>query len=403
MRRRRSDELPRFVDEPSLSSFQWRRRYTYYLLGFIVVCWFLYPSSRNTPLPPSQEILTIDWSRYAYSLYATDGTSLCHAVLLFDALARFGSKADRVLFYPEYWDLTVEDSKDRESQLLILARDTYKVKLQPTTVLTVEGRTKDDWTGTRDKSVTKLMAFSLEWYDRVIALDLESTLLQSIDELFLLPETPIAMPRAYLAEERPWPLSSALMVIKPNLKEYENFRRLIADGGFEMLVKAHRIDMELVNERFEDSALVLPHRPYSLITSEFRRHNHSAYLGDPTETWDAEKIYKEAKVVLFSDGPLPKPEIMWAYKAVEEMQPDCGGSHEGTCAERRIWKNLYDDFRHRRKDVCKLLSVPAPPWYGLEEELRMASGEPKPAAPAEVSASSDPSPNPTASGSVVIG
>jgi hypothetical protein len=44
------------------------------------------------------------------------------------------------------------------------------------------------------------------------------------------------------------------------------------------------------------------------------------------------------------------------------MQPDCGGSHEGTCAERRIWKGLYDDFRHRRRDVCKLLSVPAPDW-----------------------------------------
>ncbi|KAF2849367.1 glycosyltransferase family 8 protein [Plenodomus tracheiphilus IPT5] len=400
MRRRRSDELPRFVDESPSSSFHWRRRYTYYLLGFIVVCWILYPTSK--PTPTTTDVLTVNWSRYAYSLYATDGTSLCHAVLLLDALARFGSKADRVLFYPDYWDLSVEDSKDRESQLLLLARDTYKVKLQPITLLIVEGRTKDDWTGTRDKSVTKFMAFSLEYYDRVIALDLESTLLQSIDELFLLPDTPIAMPRAYLSDEKPWPLSSALMVIKPNLNEFENFRRLIADGGNEMLVKAHRIDMELVNERFEDSAMVLPHRPYGLITGEFRRHNHSAYLGSPTETWDAEKVYKEAKLVQFSDGPLPKPHIMWAFKALEEMQPDCGGSHEGTCAERRIWKNLYDDFRHRRRDVCKLLSVPAPPWYGLDEETRIASGGSKQAAPAEVPASSRPTPraSPTTSTSV---
>ncbi|KAH9880008.1 hypothetical protein J1614_002033 [Plenodomus biglobosus] len=401
MRRRRSDELPHFVGESQFNSFHWRRRYTYYLLGFIVVCWFLYPSSK--PAPSAHDVLTIDWSRYAYSLYATDGTSLCHALLILDALARFGSKADRVLFYPEYWDLTVEDSKDRESQLLLLARDTYKAKLQPTTLLTVEGRTKDDWTGTRDKSVTKFLAFSLEYYDRVIALDLESTLLQTIDELFLLPDTPVAMPRAYLADEKPWPLSSALMVIKPNLNEFENFRRLLAEGGNEMLVKAHRVDMELVNERFEDSALVLPHRPYGLITGEFRRHDHSAYLGSATAKWDAEKIIKEAKLVQFSDGPLPRPHIMWAFKALEEMQPDCGGSHEGTCAERRIWKHLYDDFRHRRKDVCRLLSVPAPPWYGLEEEIRMASGKSKQTAPAEVNASSSSSPNPTPSTSVVFG
>lgn len=400
MRRRRSDELPRFTDDSQSTSIHWRRRYTYYLLGFFtVVCWFLFRSSK--PAPSTDNVLTVDWSRYAYSLYATDGTSLCHAVLLLDALARLGSKADRVLFYPEYWDLTVEDSKDRESQLLLLARDKYKAKLQPTMPLTVEGRTKDNWTGTRDKSVTKLRAFSLEYYDRIIALDLESTLLQSIDELFLLPETPVAMPRAYLADEKPWPLSSALMVIKPNLNEFENFRRLVAEGGNEMLVKAKRIDMELVNERFEDSALVLPHRPYGLLTAEFRRHNHSAYLGNPTETWDAEKVYREAKVVQFSDWPLPKPEIMWAYKALEEMQPDCGGSHEGSCAERHIWKHLYDDFRHRRRDICKLLSVPAPPWYGLEEERRKAGGL-KQAGAAEASASSSSSSRATPSPSVVL-
>lgn len=238
------------------------------------------------------------------------------------------------------------------------------------------------------------MAFSLEYYDRVIALDGEMTLLQSIDELFLLPKTPIAMPRAYLSNSKPWPLSSALMVIKPDLKVFQNFKKHIEDGGNEMLVRAHRYDMELVNERFEDSALVLPHRPYALISGELRRHDHTAYLGSASEKWDAEEIFKEAKMVQFSDGPLPKPHILWASKALEEMQPDCGGSHEGTCAERRMWKNLYDDFRHRRRDVCKLLSVPAPTWHGLEEEMRIASGDLKDAAPpAENHASPSSSPS----------
>ena len=140
MRRKRSDELPRFVDETEVRSFRWLRKYKYYLVGFIFGCWFCYPS--NKAISHGDDALSINWSNYAYSLYATDSTTLCHAVLLLDALARFGSKADRVLFYPEYWDTTVESSKDRDSQLLILARNKYKVKLQPIKLLVVEGRTK---------------------------------------------------------------------------------------------------------------------------------------------------------------------------------------------------------------------------------------------------------------------
>ncbi|CAA9965812.1 hypothetical protein PTNB73_09267 [Pyrenophora teres f. teres] len=357
MRRRRSDELPRYAEESEWTRFRLRRRYAYYAVAFIVICWLLYPSRQAKPVA---DHVRVNWASYAYSVYATDTASLCHAVMILDALARFGSKADRVLFYPEHWDTKVHSSKDRDSQLLILARDTYKAKLYPVKPLQVAGRTKGDWVW--DETVTKLMAFSLEYYDRVIALESDLTLLDSLDELFLLPSTPMAMPRAYGTDSKPWPLSSMLMVIKPSLRELEEFKRRLEGGGDSALVQMHRFDMEILNERYEESALVLPHRPYALRTAEFRLHDHTDYLGDPNETWDAEKVYKEAKLVQFSDRPLPPPWFMWPQKAVEEMQPDCGGSHEGTCAERRIWKNLYDDFRHRRRDVCKLLSAPAPDW-----------------------------------------
>lgn len=210
------------------------------------------------------------------------------------------------------------------------------------------------------------MAFSLGFYDRVIALDSDVTLLQHLDELFLLPQTPMAMPRAYWTDSKPWPLTSILMVIKPDQAELAQFKDRMVGGGNAMLVNAHSFDMELVNERFEESALVLPHRPYALLTGEFRHHDHSAYLGDPKEKWDAQKVYKEAKLVHFSDWPLPKPWIMWPTEGLQEMQPDCSGDHEKGCAERRIWKHLYDDFRHRRRDICKLLSVPAPDWHGIK-------------------------------------
>lgn len=214
------------------------------------------------------------------------------------------------------------------------------------------------------------MAFSLASYDRVIALDSDITLLSSLDELFALPRTPIAMPRAYWYETLPRPLTSLLMVIKPDADEFQRFREVIYGGGNPALVNAHKFDMELVNDRFEQSAMVLPHRPYALLTGEFRRSNHSAYLGNTFEAWDPEKVFKEAKLVHFSDWPLPKPWIMWPAEGLAEVQPDCGGSHEGTCAERVIWKHLYEDFRQRRKDICRLLSVPAPDWHSIRGAAR---------------------------------
>lgn len=81
----------------------------------------------------------IKWSRFAYSQYATDSATLCNAVMVFEALDRYGSKADRVLLYPKQWDTTVESAVDRDSQLLNLARKKYKVKLHPIKLLAVTG------------------------------------------------------------------------------------------------------------------------------------------------------------------------------------------------------------------------------------------------------------------------
>ncbi|CAI9632943.1 unnamed protein product [Alternaria burnsii] len=371
MRRRRSDELPQFANEAEIPSFRLRRRHVYYLVGFLFVCWILYPSRNATPAPGTGDTIKVNWSNYAYSVYATDRGELCHAVMVLEALARFGSKADRVLFYPDHWDTKVDSSQDRESQLLSLARDTYNAKLYPVKLLEVAGRSENGWKW--DESVTKFLAFGLEYYDRVIALESEITLLDSLDELFLLPHTPVAMPRAYWTDSKPWPLSTTLMVIEPSLDELEKFKKRMLEGGDPMLVEMHRFDMEIINERFEESALVLPHRPYALRTAEFRRHDHSDYLGGANETWDAEKVYKEGKIVQFSDRPLSSPMVMWSEESLRDMQPDCGGSHEGTCAERRIWKGLYDDFRKRRRDVCKLLSLPAPDWNKIKEEFRPAT------------------------------
>lgn len=318
---------------------------------------------------------SVDWSRYAYTLYATDTHTLCNALLVFEALKRLGSKADRVLQYPREWDKVVHNELDRNSQLLLALEKTYKVRLLPVELLGANTETaiagslnqEASW----DTSITKLAAFQLTTYDRLLHLDSDITLLQHLDDLFLLPPVPVAMPRAYWTKVGPlsdqgaqaWPLTSLMILLKPSTRDFQfmmstlNAWRTASDFG-----SIDKYDMDLLNHRFGSSAMVLPQRPYALLSSEFRSTEHSAYLGEPRSIarWDPDAVLKEAKLVHFSDWPLPKPWTMWSTEALVEMQPQCSGG--GECRERKIWKDLYDDFRHRRRDLCKILSVPAPDW-----------------------------------------
>lgn len=232
-------------------------------------------------------------------------------------------------------------------------------------------------------SRAKLFAFSETQYERVIHLDSDMILLQKLDELFFLPPAIVAMPRAYwlLPDQM---LSSQVVVIEPSYREYNALNDAVKaamSGQVQLGQSKNRYDMDLLNDRYRDNALVLPHRKYNLITGEFRTKDHRNYMGNEHEEWDPDRALAEAKFVHFSDWPLPKPWVMWPQKELAEMQPKCdnnpGTPEESGCRDREVWKKIYDDFRHRRKvslacdssitcvltpsqDVCKLLSFPAP-------------------------------------------
>ena len=109
----------------------------------------------------------------------------------------------------------------------------------------VTGAPKQTW----DDSVTKFLAFGLTKYHRVLHLDSDITLLQHLDELFFLP-TPIAMPRAYWSDFKPWPLTSLLMLLEPNTQELEGFKTSIKAGAETDVVTSKKYDMDLLNDRF---------------------------------------------------------------------------------------------------------------------------------------------------------
>ena len=138
---------PKHVPRPSLARailFRLRRsRVLLLALSALLATWY-FLTHHHGPIfkpkhAPSLTYKNVDWRRYAYAQYAADGQYLCNAVMAFDALDRYGSKARKILLYPEDMDTEILSSRDRDSQLLVLARDTYGALLLPIPKFTVQG------------------------------------------------------------------------------------------------------------------------------------------------------------------------------------------------------------------------------------------------------------------------
>ncbi|KAJ5372284.1 CAZyme family GT8 [Penicillium concentricum] len=282
--------------------------------------------NKSTPLGDSNSYFgglsgkQVNWSRFAYTQYATDRSYLCNSLMIFEALQRLGSKADRVLMYP-YDFLLSENDSSPEARLLRFARDKYAVKLKPIEVVRKGGGGDSD-----------------------------ATLLQAMDELFLLPPGSVAMPRAYWLDPKDRVFTSSLMLVQPSKTEFGRVRDEIANATSDVY------DMEIMNKLYGDSALVVPHRPYTLLTGEFRSNNHETYLGNTDELWDAEKILKDAKYLHFSDWPVPKPWVPATHDMINKTQPPCeinpATGQQDDCRLREIWLGIYKDFMARRLSIC---------------------------------------------------
>ena len=180
-----------------------------------------------------------------------------------------------------------------------------------------------------------------------MSLDSDSVVLQHMDELFLLPACPVAMPRAYWLFPDKQRLATHIMLLQPSADEFARVMSKVASA------ERGEYDMEIINRLYWDSALVLPHRPYGMLTSEFRRdpEAHAYYLGDnDAAAWDPVAVSNELKFLHFSDWPVAKPWLATAESVRLEQQPKCH-VRDGveSCAERDLWNGFYTEFKERRE------------------------------------------------------
>lgn len=90
------------------------------------------------------------------------------------------------------------------------------------------------------------------------------------------------MPRAYWNEPENMKLTSLLVLLEPSYKEWKALMEKVQGVEAGQLGtdrdESHELyDMELLNERYGGSALVLPHRQYGLVTGEFRTKDHRKF------------------------------------------------------------------------------------------------------------------------------
>ncbi|KAE8836444.1 hypothetical protein P3342_000363 [Pyrenophora teres f. teres] len=286
----------------------------------------------------------IRWSDFAYVQYVTDETYLCNSVMIFEALKRHGTKAELLMMYPHQWPVPEATHVDYKGKLLALARDEYGAKLVPVHVKRFYNNDDPTW----QDSYTKLLLWNQTQYKRVISFDSDATVLNHMDELFLLPPTPVAMPRAYWLDY--FSLSSQVIVAEPSEETWLRVQNATNNHT------GHDYDMDILNKLFIDSSMIIPHRKYNFLSGEFRKapRNHGAYLGSPTEKWNPRKALAEAKYVHFSDWPMPKPWITPTSEQLENALPRCWDV-EGVgedCTDRFLWLELRDDFSKRRKRIC---------------------------------------------------
>lgn len=240
--------------------------------------------------------------RFAYIFYVTSNEYACAALQLIDGLVnRVGMDTSRI-------DLVMLHGANLADVFLRRARDQLNVKTMSVKLLHADA-TESTW----ETSLTKLRAFQDWGYDRVVYLDSDAVVMQSLDHLFDLPPGRLYAPTAYWL---PQPFfASTLMVIEPSNDVFQDIiawaRARGAAAGF---------DMDILNVYFADSVHHLPGE-YTVLNSDFRQPSDA-----PTKLFTSTAELKtKAKVVHFSctpDGSYGKP---WAWPRNELSLLDNAG------------------------------------------------------------------------------
>ena len=254
------------------------------------------------------------------------------------------------MLYPSNWNM---DEKQAEqytpiARMLRQAQHDYYVKLRP-----LDALSKEQMMGARHTwaaPFTKLLGFNLTEFDRVLAIDPASVVKHNLDELFLIPASPVAMPYIYYGQADGWRFSTQLTLMTPSPDSFYKISDAI------QALSPIEDDLSVLEAQFRGQIIKLPQRPFALMAGEYRRTEHTEYIGYQfPKKWDPDYMHKEARILHFSDHPIPPPWIKASQVSSNKNMPKCKNSEwfgASDCRDRAVWFKLYRDYADMRKAVC---------------------------------------------------
>lgn len=217
------------------------------------------------PSPPSDQPILPDFSSspFAYVFYATQSDYACSVLVNIDRLQNLFNTTHRII---------VLVRPDLASSYL-----TAFTRLNATVIPYSPPELRDEQIVYYHDVLLKLVAFRLHHYipslKRILVLDSDQLILQSLDHVFDLPPVDVAAPRAYWSQEGTGFTSTFLLVTLSD----RVWDRMTQELG---AIKQNVFDMDLVNEMFKQTVLMLP-GDYATLNSHWETNDiPSWWMGD---------------------------------------------------------------------------------------------------------------------------
>lgn len=254
------------------------------------------------PFSSSPEI-ELATDELAYATYASNTADLCSAVMHFESLHRLSSLPQRLLLYPSSWNTTSDEAATR---LLSLAETSYNTTLLP---ISPKGNPHQS---------TTLPSTNL------LVLDLSSTILRPFDD--------ITIPPAGGKSKKG--RAGRAITLYPSTTTTQALQKSLA---------FHTITDYTISSYPPSSSF----SNLEILTT--------ASLRTPPLKNTAKTSLESSNLVHFTDAPPWKP-LLETDRL--RLAPQCplqgigGQQQQQECEPLEIWKQLYNDYRARRKDIC---------------------------------------------------
>lgn len=293
------------------------------------------------------------WAKVAYVQVIREHIHVCNAVMLFAELERQESMAQRMILYPQEWNVQQSKQEDRtlkvktSLRLLESAALRYKVELLPV------NRILDSPDGKSHRSLCKFQPPKIKNVEtEEAAYPLVNLLsLTLLNRLIYLRPSGLILDSAKLDVLFTLPMESAMLGISGNPQEEDTIPPVI-------LIEPSR-------KAYNETLSSIPAGSYS--DDQFLRHisfvtdtadqNHlvakSSAIHLESDRFNTSKFIKSTSYVQLSDPGLPGPEYNIPRRQLLRAVP----KHP---THRKAWETVYEMFREQRMSVCGLDLEPAP-------------------------------------------